>query len=67
MTPVQHFDALAIACIKKAIELEALAEKNHAGKENFIELAAKERAAAISYLDQAKTLAASANYGSSIS
>ena len=57
MTPSEHYDNLAIACIKKASELEALADvlKDH---EHFREEAAKERKAAISYLQMAKGLAA---------
>jgi hypothetical protein len=57
MTPSEHYDNLAIACIKKASELEALADQSE-DRENFRELAAKERKEAISYLEMAKTLAA---------
>ena len=57
MTPAEHYDNLAIACIKKASELEALADKSK-DRENFRELAAKERKDAISYLEMAKNLAA---------
>jgi hypothetical protein len=57
MTPSEHYDNLAIACIKKASELEALADQSK-DREQFKELATRERKEAISYLEMAKTLAA---------
>ena len=60
MTPSEHYDNLAIACIKKASELEALADLDTKpeSREKLRESAAKERKEAISYLETAKTLAA---------
>ncbi len=62
MTPAEHYDNLAIACIKKASELEALADLAEKSNDRgtLRELAAKERKEAISYLETAKTLAAHA-------
>jgi hypothetical protein len=60
MTPSEHFDNLAIVCIRKASELEALADLDTKpeNREKLREMAAKERREAISYLESARTLAA---------
>jgi hypothetical protein len=60
VTPTQHFDNLASACLAKAAALQEAADKypNHA--EEFREQAQKERKAAIEYIEMAKGFTAHA-------